>query len=85
MSKFYVNYNTGAGNEWVEGTLEEAMETAESGLAYTQTSVTIKDENGKDIAKLPWCGVSSEYADEDEIITADFGDFGYYGGWIELD
>lgn len=39
--KYYVNYGTGAGNEEVEGTLEDAMRVAEEGLTYTQQSVRI--------------------------------------------
>lgn len=79
--KYYVNYGTGAGNEYVEGTLEEAMKVAEDGLAYTQQSVSIEDEDGKAVAQLPWYGVAPE---EDDVVTCQFGDFGFYGEWYEV-
>jgi len=33
--KYYVNYGTGAGNEEIEGTLEDAMRVAEEGLTFS--------------------------------------------------
>ena len=33
--KYYIDYGTGAGNEYVEGTLDEAKKVAEDGLSYT--------------------------------------------------
>lgn len=83
MAKYYIDYGTGAGNEWVEGSLEEAMEQADKGAAYTQTSYGIQDENGEEIASRRWWGVAFDpkatEETEDEII--DFGKFGYYGAW----
>lgn len=79
--KYYVNYGTGAGNEDVEGTLEDAMKIAEEGLAYTQQSVSIEDEEGKVVARLPWYGVAPE---ENDVVTCQFGDFGFYGEWYEV-
>lgn len=79
MVNYYINYNTGAGNKWVNGTLEEAMQEAENGLAYTQIGVTIEDENGKIVAYLPWYEVEPS---EDDIVTCQFGSFGFYGEWI---
>jgi hypothetical protein len=77
MSKFFVDYNTGAGNFEYEGTLDEAKKAAEEGLAYTQQSVKIF-ENDEPVAILPWWGTQPE---EDEIVTCQFGSFGYYGEW----
>lgn len=75
---YYINYGTGAGNEEVEGTLEEAMKIAEQGLTYTQESVGIENEDGETIAVLPWWGVEPG---EDDIVTCQFGSFGFYGEW----
>ena len=75
---YYINYGTGAGNEEVEGTLEEAMKIAEKGLTYTQESVGIENEDGETIAVLPWWGVEPG---EDDIVTCQFGSFGFYGEW----
>lgn len=79
--RYYVNFGTGAGNEWVEGTLSEAQKVAEDGLAYTQTDVKIQTEDGKDVAVLPWWGVTPE---DDDVVTARFGDFGFYGEWQDV-
>lgn len=78
---YYVIYGTGAGNEEVEGTLEDAMRAAEEGLSYTQKSVKIEDEDGEEVAVLPWYGTAPE---EDDVVTCRFGDFGFYGEWYEV-
>lgn len=78
MNKYYINYGTGAGNEYIKGTLEEAKKVAEDGLAYTQTDVKIQTEDGEDVAALNWYGVQPE---EDDVVTARFGDRGFYGEW----
>ncbi len=77
---YYINYGTGAGNEFVDGTLEEAKKAAEEGLAYTQEDVKIQTEDGEDVAVLKWYGVQPE---EDDIVTARFGDEGFYGEWVD--
>ena len=41
--KYYINYNTGAGNKWAD-TLEAAKELADDGAAYTQRPIIIEDE-----------------------------------------
>lgn len=79
--RYYINYGTGAGNECVDGTLDEAKKVAEQGLAYTQTDVRIQTEDGEDVSVLNWYGVAPE---EDDVVTARFGDFGFYGEWVEL-
>ena len=64
----------------MEGTLEDAKKIAEDGLAYTQTDVKIQTESGEDVAVLNWYGVQPE---EDDVVTAQFGDYGFYGEWVE--
>lgn len=78
--RYYINYGTGAGNEYVEGTIDDAKKAAEDGLAYTQTDVKIQTEDGEDVAVLNWYGVSPE---ENDVVTARFGDYGFYGEWID--
>lgn len=90
MNKYYINYGTGAGNFEVEGTLEQAMKEAENGVAYTQKSVrieiTIEDEYGnkfpRTIAVLPWYEYEPE---ENEKVTCQFDEFGFYGEWEVLE
>ena len=49
------------------------------GLCYTQVPVSISIKDGcDDIAYLPWYGIE---ASEDDVITASFGKFGFYGEW----
>lgn len=81
MGKYYIDYNTGTGNEWVEGTLDEAKKTADEGAAYTGCGITITDEDGNNVAGRKWWGVeydSDEHEDSDPI---QFGQAGFYGDW----
>lgn len=85
-SKYYINYGTGAGNEYAE-TLEEAMTIADEGAAYTQQDIRITDaESGDLAASRHWWGVEYDPeldADsEDDVIS--FGKFGHYGAWTIL-
>lgn|GEM_PF-864274 len=80
MKQLFIDFNTGAGNGWAD-TLEEAMELAEEGLAYTQQPVTVYDGE-REVARLPWYGVEPE---EGEVVTAHFGNYGFYGEWIIYD
>lgn len=78
MKKYFIDFNTGAGNEWAD-TLEEAFVLAENGLSYTQEPVCVY--NGAElIAKLPWYGIEPS---KDDVATANFGDSGFYGEWIK--
>ena len=74
-NKYYIDYGTGAGNEWVEGTLEDAQKTAAEGVNYTQTDAVILEDD-EEVARLAWCGFPPD--DDDIEVVADFGDFGYY-------
>lgn len=78
--RYYVNYGTGAGNEYVDGSLEDAKKVAQEGLAYTQTDVKIQTEEGEDVAVLSWYGVQPK---EDDVVIAKFGDYGFYSDWID--
>lgn len=75
-SGYYVNFNTGAGNKEAES-LEEAMDLAVKGAAYTQQPISIL-YYGQEVACLPWYGIAP---DDDEVVTIQFGSFGYYGAW----
>lgn len=87
--KYYINYGTGAGNEVVEGTLEDAKRVADDGAEYTQQDIVIHDyekyfdysEINSEITRRCWYGVEldEEIEDVDECIC--FGNFGYYAPW----
>lgn len=77
---FIINYHTGV-TEKINGTLEEAQALAEEGIAYTGESISIYEEDTENlVVRLPWYGVPATDGDK---VTADFGDFGFYGEWIE--
>lgn len=75
--KFYINYNTGAGNDW-EATFEKAKETAMFGSNYTGKNITIENENGGVLACLPWHNYPPT---EDDTALIEYGNFGFYGDW----
>jgi hypothetical protein len=76
--KYFVNYNTGAGNFKMMAELDEVIKEAVNNIAYTQQDICITDDNDNIIAVLPW--INRPSSDED-IITADYGNFGFYAGW----
>ena len=77
--KYYINYGTYAGNEWVYGTLEKAMETADFNATYTQESISITDKNNEIVAERFWNETNEYIENESNLIK--FGDYGYYSGW----
>lgn len=86
MKKWRIDYGTGAGNTEVTGEIDEVMQKADDGAAYTQESYIIIAEDGETWIR-PWIGIEydpdTEEDAEDEIIS--FGRFGYYAAWKELD
>lgn len=86
MERYYINYGTGAGNEYVDGYLEDAQRVADEGATYTQCSITIYavnsngDIDDNPICERTWWGVAYD-GDESDVI--DFGSFGHYGAWWE--
>ena len=75
--KYYIDYGTGAGNEQITGTLEDAKKAAVEGARYTQTDITILLE-GEVVACLAWSDCRIDVDDEDIEVVKDFGDFGFY-------
>lgn len=85
MGRYYIDYNTGAGNQEFVGTLTEAKAEADEGAAYTQKDISIYDAESRDANKEPitkryWYGTEA-YEDEENIIS--FGDFGFYADWTD--
>jgi len=79
MRKGYVvNFGTGAGNEELES-LESAKTFAVDNCSYTGESIKI-EQGGEEVATLPFYGVA---AADDDVVSADFGDNGFYGEWEE--
>ncbi len=86
MAKYDIKYGTGAGDFEVTGTLEEAKAAADDGASYTQQNIKIC-EGASLVAHRPWFGIAfdpdvTEYT-EDEVIQ--FGSFGHYGAWMDID
>lgn len=80
---FYINYNTGAGNEWVTGTIEDAMKKADENATYTQETIAIENANHDELAHRSWHG-TLEFIDGEEN-PIKFGDSGYYSDWYIVD
>jgi len=78
MKKYFIDFNTGAGNEYAK-TLEDAKRKAEENLAYTQQDVDIYEDD-EIIATMPWWGTEPE---QDDVVTTQFGNFGFYGQWSD--
>lgn len=81
--KYYINYGTGAGNEWMEGTLEEAKQTADQEISYTECSVSIYDENMNFVCKRKWYDCLTDI--DDCIDPIQFGDYGFFDDWCDYD
>lgn len=75
---YYIDYNTGAGDFWFDGDLDEAMRKADEGIAYTQKDVTIYRAWDVPVAIRLWYNEPYKFADYE------FGDFGHYSEWINL-
>lgn len=76
---YTVRFGTGAGDYSSAKPLDELMQEVAEKATYTQEDVRIEDAAGETVARLPWYGVKAEDGD---AVTADFGDFGFYGEWI---
>ena len=81
--KYFINYGTGAGDEYVEGTLAEAKKAADEGAAYTQENIKILE--GDNVAAVRrWYGTEFDPDDYENGEAADvirFGSFGHFGEW----
>ena len=73
-----VNYGTGAGNYESNLDIDDLAVEVGNNTSYTQCNVKIQDMDGETLAILNWYGVK---ATEDDTVTADYGDFGFYGEW----
>jgi hypothetical protein len=81
MSKYFINYGTGVGNEWVDGTLEDAMKTADENATYTQEPICIQNENGDVITGRSWYGIAYDENENDCEDPIKFGSYGFYADW----
>ena len=90
MKNYYVNYNTGAGNFETED-IVTAKTQADEGASYTQETIQILDEKGKEICYRQWIGCNNLDSDlEDGEISQEyynkciqFGNAGYYAPWSD--
>lgn len=77
---YYINFNTGEGNEWAS-TLEEAMKIADDGAAYTQKDIVIEDEDGNEVMRRRWWGVQYDETVSEDVSPICFGQSGYFSDW----
>lgn len=79
---FIVNFCTGAGNRTAK-TIGDAKKVADDEATYTQQPIVIEDENGLMISRRDWVGCTSGIDDCKNPIQ--FGTFGYYGDWMDVE
>lgn len=79
--KYFIDYGTGAGNEWVSGTLADAKAVADDGARYTQCSIMICNEDLEPVGGRMWIGRSHDPDTDPDTDPIEFGAFGYYGDW----
>ena len=86
MKIYKINYHTGAGNQTIENKpLEEVMEIADKGAAYTQQNISITDENDNEVACRRWYGYDIQNDIDNDIEHENpisFGTFGFYADWV---
>lgn len=90
--KWYVNFGTGEGDEYIEGELDTALAFADNSAAYTSADIKVYsvDDEGK-ISETPacmrwWVGIKFDpdlYEDGEYADIIDFGEFGYYDEWSD--
>lgn len=81
MTRYYINYHTGAGNRWIDAAdLDAAKSDADKDAAYTQQPITIEDEDGNELSRRAWWGYDYDDSQSDPIR---FGTFGFYGDWVD--
>lgn len=82
--KYYINFHTGEGNKYVMvERLSDAEEIADEYACYTQQPITIESDE-VEIAYRPWWGVAFNEEEHKDEYPIPFGDYGYYGDWVEL-
>jgi len=92
--EYYINYNTGAGNEYFNGTLAEAKAAADKGAAYTQVDIIISKKDPLFEISGEWLPVARRrwysgefdpelYEDGEDADVIRFGNFGYFDEWYD--
>ncbi len=79
---YYIDYQTGAGNEYVTGTLEHAKAVADDHAARTERDICIYNEADELVATRRWFGIA--YDEETDVDVEDpitFGCQGFYDDW----
>ncbi|MEG2812989.1 MAG: hypothetical protein RSA79_00155 [Oscillospiraceae bacterium] len=80
---YLIDYNTGAGNAQITGSLDKAKKNAIDGMAYTQKNVDICLISGNDVYVVStsrWYG--TEPSEEDDVLCK-FGSSGFYEDWVD--
>lgn len=80
--QYTIDYGTGAGNMTIHGCLPLAQLMADKNAAYTQTDITILDEQGNELLVRHWFGCNDGIELNSNPIT--FGIDGYYADWSEM-
>lgn len=87
---YRIMYGTGAGDD-AAPSLEEAIQIADDGAAYTQQDIIIADSDGTPVLRRSWCSYISDEAEQEArensaVPGSDwiwFGSFGGFAPWSE--
>ena len=77
---YFINYNNGLIDDGYES-IESAKTAADQAASYTQESIVICDNNGKEVVSRYWYGCTDGVEEFEDPIQ--FGNYGFYTDWIE--
>ena len=82
VNHYFINYHTGAGDEWVSDDIILAMDTADKHAAYTQRDISIM-EDGVELFRRTWYGVEPSDEERELFNVIEIGE-GFYADWTEV-
>lgn len=81
MKKFIVDYGTGIENVFEADFVEDILDDIDETITYTNNSVIVKDENGREVARRDFYSVAYDENEDCCENPIDFGSFGFYDDW----
>ena len=81
MRKFIVDYGNGCENIFEADFVEDILDDIDNTITYTNNSVIVKDENGREAARRDFNSVAYDEnvnCCENPLV---FGSFGFYDDW----
>jgi len=81
MKNFIVDYGTGVENIFNAEFIEDILDDIDETITYTNNSVIVKDENGREAARRNFNSVAYDENEDCCENPIDFGSFGFYDDW----